>query len=52
MKAYTNAELVEKIQSAEAYVRRTCNGNSSAVRMKKFAIEQKINGLKAQLNSQ
>ena len=43
-----NEEIIQKIEQAERYVN-SLHGNTSSVKMKKYAINKKINKLKAQL---
>jgi|TARA_B110000259_G_scaffold68205_1_gene80374 hypothetical protein len=43
-----NEEIMQKIEQAERYVN-SLHGNTSFVKMKKYAINKKINKLKAQL---
>jgi len=43
-----NEKIIQQIEKAEGYLN-SLHGNTSSVKMKKYAIQQKINKLKAQL---
>tara|TARA_R110001599_G_scaffold235537_1_gene434730 strand:- start:543 stop:707 length:165 start_codon:yes stop_codon:yes gene_type:complete len=42
-------KIEKQIASAQNYIKARCNGNSSHVKMKKYAIELKIRNLKNKL---
>jgi len=43
-----NEKIMQQIEQTETYLK-TLHGNASSVKMKKYAIEKKINKLKEQL---